>query len=997
MTEWFKDVQMPIIDEECNSESTDQINDMQIPDNDEECDSISTGPYITNEEMLDHVCGHNATGKKTRVDKFSVSTADSGIENELDNDSNKSLPPNIGLYVSHQALEDMHNITNDRDETELSIPQEGSDNLSNSPPNSAPSQPNNSSLLSKFYNALIQQNSISNDSNCDAENNKPGVSTSLTLHSTNNSSPYSVSEGNNNNHDIVLTTNQLLSCSANVGITTTAAVGSYVTGNYDALNTVQPLSYPANIHSPETTVDGNNAGCYITSSDTDNNSQPLLYSSCTNATTTVKDGSYVDHYAANQHSTDTDTTYPTSKTNPPSHPSYKDMGTTGYVDHYAVTDTSQPSLCPTYAKTSIIATAKTYSDHHTASSTNQPSPHPPYKDTGSYIDRYAASNTSQPLSYPTSTDTITLAKDGSYVDHHAALNSNHPSSHPTSTNTVEPEKADDFHASLNTNQPLSHPPYKSTVSTGSYIDRYAAPNTYHPSAHPSSTDTVVPAKDQSRVHSHMHAASNNNQLLSCPIYKDTISTGSYIEYHSASNINQPSPQPPSTSPVALAKANASSNTNQPLSYSTHKDTVSTGSYVDRYYAPNTYHPSLQHDTVAPGKEDGCYIGSHAASNTNQPLVHSTYKSTVSTGSYVDRYVASNTEQLLSCPKHTDTSMTAGGSDDPYVSDRNQQLLCSTSLPTTMDRSYGGQSIALSTNGNMDTEPEGVYIDRYIASSHGNSRPVLLQSTNSGTSLIAAKDHVDHCVTLNAGQPFRHSTDDSTSAIGIYVDCYMASNNDNTLVNPKTSERSSEKLSSEKETVSGNSSFIDEHDLCPSPTTGVYLPYSTAMADDITKTTSAYSTNNKALAPSTTNQAKRKPADLFLPSSNAFSYGLLNEDKMTFGSSAGDDCSTPNVGEYIAHEDLESLGIINNYTSKVGGKNFVSGPAMIPYSTSSQFTANNGYVDYKIAIQESNLTEAANTQQAKPHVQQNTNVNFIPPINSPRICININGYMTESDV
>ena len=933
VTEWIRDAQMPAIDEEYNSESTEQIKDMQISDNDEECDSIGTGPYVTNEEMLDHVCGHNITGKKTRVDKFSVSTADSGIENEFDNDSNKSLPPQTGLYISHQAIEDMNNITNDQGEIELSVPQEGSNSVSNSQvmcnsPNSTSSQPlDNSTLLSKFYNALIKQKS--NESNYDLKNNEPAVA-SLTLHSTSTAS--SANEGNNNNHNVVLTTNQLLSSSANIGITTTAAVGSYVTDHCNALSTVQLLSYPTNNNTPTTAVDGNNVGCYVASSDTENNSHPLLYSSCTGATTTVKDGSYVDHYAGSN------TTQPISLlthtgTNPSSHLSYKVIGSTGYSDHYAATDISQASLCPSCAKT--VATAKAYADHHTPSSNNYPSSQPTYKETGSYIDRYAASNISHPLSYPTSTDTVALAKDGSYVDRYATLDINHPPSHPT--NTVAPEKTDGFHASSNINQPLSHPTYKGSVSTGSYIDHYTVSNAYQPSAHPTFTDNVAPAKDQNCVHTH---------AVSCPIYKDTVSTGSYIDYYAASNINQPSPQPTSTGPVAPAKVHASSTTNQPSSYSTYKEIVSTGSYVDRYAAPNTYQPSLQHassDMVALRKEDGCYVDSHAVLKANQRFP--TYKNTVSTGSYVDRYAD---EQLLSCHKYTDTATTGEGSDNPFVSNTKPKLLCSlnsAALPTTMDSSYVGQSTALSANGNTTTEAEGIYIDRYIASNDGT---VSLQSTNSGTSLTAAKDHGDHCVTSDAGQLFRHSIDDSTSAIGSYVDCYMASNDDNTLAKPKTLERSSNQHSSKKKMVSGNSSFIDEDNLCLSPITGVYVPYATAMASDITKNTSAYSTNDKTPAPSTTNQTKRKPADLFLPSNNGSLYGLLNEDKYTFGSSPGEDCDTPNVGEYIAHDDLESLGILNNYT---GGKNFVSRPEITPYSTSSQSRANNGYVDYKIAIQQ----------------------------------------------
>ena len=938
VAEWIKDAQMPTINEECTAESTNQINDIQISDNNDECDSIITVPYVTNEEMLDHVCGHHVTGKKTRMDKFSVSTADSGIENELDNDSNKSLPPQTGSYISHQAVDDMHDIRNDQDKIEVSILQGDSNSSSNSEvmcddsPNSTSSpQLDNSNLLSKFYDALIKQNPVSNED--DVGNEEPAVA-SLTLHSAN-----TVHSANNSGHSVVLTVNQLPSSSANVGITTTAKVGSYVTGGCNGSNTVMLLLHPASINAPATAVNGSNIGCCIMPPGTENNSQPSLQYSCTGTATTVQDGNYIDHYAGSN--INQPMPHPTHKdAAPSSHPNYKVMVSTGYIDQYTATDICQPSLCPTVA-----------------SSNNQPSSHPHYKKTGSYIDRYAAMNTSQPLSNPT----VALAK-----NQHVA------------SDTVAPEKANNFHASSNTDQPLSYSTYKGTISTGSYIDRYAASTTYHPSAHPTFTDTVMPTKDQSCVHS--HAASNINQL-SCPINKSTISTGSYIDYYSASNVNQLSPQPASTGSVALAKPHALSNTDQPSSYSTYKDTVSTGSYVDHYATPTVYQPSIQHtsDTVVLGTEDGRDVNTHAVLKANPS--YPTCKNMASTGSYIDRYAASNTELSLSLPKCTDTATTKERCDNPVSSD-NQQLLCSSSssaLPTT-------QSIVLSANSYTATEAEGVYIDRYIASSIGNSHLVSLQSSNS-------EEHGDPCVTSNADHPFGHSTDDSTSEIGCYVDCYLASNNDNTSANPKSFDKSSDKLLSKKEMASCNSSFIDEDGLCPSPTTGVYVPYTTAMADVVTKDTSAYSASNNTPALLKTNQEKRKPADLFLPSNNnRFSYGLLNEDKSTFGSSTGDDCDTPNVGEYIAHDDLESLGVLNNYTSKLGGKNFLSRPAMIPNSASSHSTANNEHID--TAMQQSDPGKAAIASQAEVH---NTNVNSIPPASSAAITININGYMTESDI
>ena len=958
VVEWIKDAQMPTINEECTIQSTNQINDMQISDNDEECDSIITAPYVTNEEMLNHVCGHNTTVKKTRVDKFSVSTADSGIENELDNDSNKSLPPQTGSYISHQAVGDMHDITNDQ---ELSILQGDSNSLSNSEvlcddsPNSSSSQPlDNSNILSKFYNALIKQNFVSNEDDS-VEIEEPAIAP-FTLHSANTAS--STNEGNNHNRSPVLTASQLPSSPANIGMTTTATVGSYVTGDINGSNiVVPPLSLA-------TAVDGSNIGCCITSPGTENNSYPLLQYSFTGATTTVEeDGSYVDHYAGSN--INQPMPHPTqANTAPSSHPSYKVMGSTGYIDHYAATHNhnSQASFCPT------VAAAQTYADHRAPSSNDQPSSHPSYKKTGSYIDRYAALHTSQPLSDPTTNGTVALAKDGSYVDRHAA---------------VAPEKTNDFHTSSNTNQPFLHPTYKGTVSTGSYIDRYAASSVYQVSAQPTLTGTVAPTKDQSWAHN--HAASNINQL-SCPIYKDTISTGSYIDHYSVSNINQSSPRPTSTSSVALVKPHVLSKTEQASSYSTYKDTVSTGSYVDRYATPSVYQLSVQHtssDTVVLVAGDGHDIDTHTVLKANQP--YSTCKNMISAGSYIDHYTASNTELLPSLPKCTDTTTTGERSDNPYVSNANQQMLCSSNsatLPTTMN----GQSVVLSTNSDVTTEADGVYIDRYIASSIDNSHLVSLQSSIS-------EENGDPCVMSNTDHPFVHSADDSTSEIGCYVDCYLASDNDNPLGNPKSFDRSSDKLSSKKEMASCNSSFIDDEDnLCPSPTTGVYVPYTTAIADVITKDTSAYSTSNNTPAPSTTNQDKRKPTDLFLPSNNGFSYGLLNEDKSTFGSSAGDDCDTPSVGEYIAYDDLESLGIRNNYMSKLGGKNFISKPAMTLNSTNNHSTANNEHTD--TSMQLSTLGKATNASQAKAH---NANVNSIPPTNSATICININGYVVESDV
>ena len=291
-----------------------------------------------------------------------------------------------------------------------------------------------------------------------------------------------------------------------------------------------------------------------------------------------------------------------------------------------------------------------------------------------------------------------------------------------------------------------------------------------------------------------------------------------------------------------------------------------------------------------------------------------------------------------------------------------------------------------------TLAEGCYIDHYMASNDNNTNhhPLLNSTYTDASTTLAEGCYIDHYMASNddnTNHPLLNSTFTDTSTTvteGCYVDHYMASDNDNSkLANVKAAEGdSSIKLPPEREFLSSDSSFTVACDSCPSPITGVYLPYVTAMEQHLTNNTLAYSTDNKALvATSTANQVKRKPTDLFLPSSNAFSYNLLNEDKSTF-SSAADQCATPNIGEYIAYGDLESLDIINNYKSKIRHNNFVPSP-IVPDSKSSHYIADGTYVDYKAAIQQ-------NSQQVKQlHMQQNTNIQFMPVVNF--------GYMAESDV
>ena len=1132
MAERTKDSMMPTIDEECSSEATDQVKDMQLSDSDKEFDSVSVKTYVTREEMLDQVCGHNTTSRKTRLDKCSISTSDSGIENELDNDSNKSLPspPPTLSYISYQAAKDMHSNT---DEMESPTFHECSNNLNSSQvsrisPAGASSQPtDNSTLLSKFYNAMIKQNSTSDKNDCDVNNGWP-VEASLMLHSAASSK----TEENGITHNVI-NANQLQACSGN-GTITTVAVGSYVTSHCDD----QLVLHSGDKNTPAIPVQGSNVGCYIPSSSNENmhSSQSQLDSSSVGVTTTVENGSYIDHYTASN--TNNQSSHPTNGTAPPvkavshvdheaplsisqslyptispdtvatvqinshhvsskspSHfickdtsltgnyvghcaatyqlsehhtftetaataknsydssaePVYKDAGSTGYVDyHHAI----QPPASPVH--TEIITTPKSCVDSHTASNTDQPSSQLISKTTGSYADHFTqypttdtttslyngtrvdhrvAISTGQPSLQPTykgtgsyvdcyaqhfTTDVTASAKGGSFADHPNTLNINETLLHPISVDVAPTVKA---------NQPSSYSTCGGSVSTGSYIDRYTA--TYLPSALYAPADTVVPTKDENGA----------NDLSLLPNYKDVSSTG-YIDHHAVFD------QPPScitcsktvtTTTTAHIHHQTTSSTNRPSLHPTYKHT---GSYVDRYAQRLT-------TGAIPSVEDGTHADTQAILSNNQPSsratstaiaapdsdhisLHfnpqSTYKVT---GSYIDRYAASNTYQTTTHYTATDSSIASPTTkvrtcDDPHAKYKSSQHPISTANDASVkDRNCAVQHASPLCPIYKDTITTGNYIDCYSAldinhaSPHfsGNNastktvcmQPLLHDTVLTGSNFSAMKvslpqptsysadtlttgSYIDHNAVSSTKQPAipmttkrstatyasnqqildslsiislqptmdesrsnmssaigasdqlsGNPTDDSTSALGSYVDCYMASDNDNLFGNPKSSKKYTDKFSSQKDQVSGNPSYMHEDDSCPTQTTGVYLPYTTAIANNITEISGP--------VPSTTKQVKQKPTDL--SSNNAISYGL-DGDKSIFGSSTGDDYDASHFGEYVAHDNLEKM--IHSSHIKDKDKDITSGQTPKPNSVNGQSTANEGYIDCKYASQQDSVTE-----------------------------------------
>ena len=543
---------------------------------------------------------------------------------------------------------------------------------------------------------------------------------------------------------------------------------------------------------------------------------------------------------------------------------------------------------------------------------------------------------------------------GSYIDRYALANAKHPSPYSTATTVVD---ASHVHhcAAPNTDNPSSHPTHNNVVLTGSYIDRYALTNAKHPSPYSTATKTVVDAS-----HVDHCATPNIDHPTSQPTYSDTISTGCYIDYYTASDINQSVPHTKSAAtPEGHVDHNAPSNAKHPtlLSSPMHVDTVSTGSYIDRYSASIATQPLSCYDTAT--AKDGNNDGQCGAFSSNHPVSFPTYTDTLSTGSYVDRYTASNGnhESIHSCN--------------------------GTTLPTAVGKSYTAHSNALSNTSALtkhpvciDTSAEGIYI--------GHSTLLSDDRPQSGASTTVIKrDHIDHCITSNIDQPLPNSVD-GTSATGIYVDYNMASNNSSKLTKAKAADS--------KHKSSCNSSCTIERDSCPSPITGVYLPYSTAMKGNAT--TNSANANSTVSKASTANQAKRKPGGLYLPTGNTFSYSLLNESTPTptFGSLSANDCETPNVGEYIAHDNLETLGMTNHYKPTTNSNHPVSFP-VASYSTRSHSTANSGYFDYKTATHQGSASKASSAQS---HMQQHTNVPTMP---FPNVAFkqNVNGYVTESDI
>ena len=915
---------------ECESVSSDNhkvtewIKNAQMPAIDEECDSISIDPMEINEQkMLEHVFGFN-TVKRTRIDKFSVSTTDSGIDTELDNNVNKYLQPQTGLYVSHRAAEGMDSDTTDPGEAEQPNPQEGSNNLSNSqqttcnlPTSSSSQSDGNSALLSKFYNALLKQNSNRND---------------LAVASANAYCSPPLKEGSNNSHTVASNSKFTDQSSSYLAITTNVEEGTDQLPPFHSVNN----------------SDSENSTSYAILSSSENVNQPLVHPTCIGTTTSAKNGGYVDHYPADQH--------------PSSYPTYSNTTTPAkngrYVDQYAASNFDQSMSHP---KPAATVTHEKHIEHNATTNFILPTSQPTYNDTvstGCYVDCYSGSNATQ-SQLPCYK--IATAKNGNYVDCHAA--NQQPSSHPTHPSTITTAKdgshVDDYAAS-NTDQPLSHPTHNTVVLTGSYIDRYTLSNANHPSSYSTYTKPVV---NVDRVGN--YNTPNVDHPKPQPIYKDTVSTGCYIGCYTASDIDQLVPHTSAATPESHADHNnATSNVNHPtmLSSPMQINTVSTGSYIDYYSALVAAQPLSCYKIAA--TKDGNDVDQYPTSNhlTSFP----TYTDTLSTGTYIDHYTASN------------------GNHKFFHS------LNGATLPTTVVTSCAVHSNASSAKANtlpkppvcIDTSAEGIYIEHSTVLN--NDRP------QSDASAIVIKGAcIDHCITSNADQPLPDSVDDDTSPVGVYVDCYMASNNDSKLTNaePADSKGNSIKSSTEKRA----SSFTVDHDSCPSPITGVYLPCATAMEENTVTNATPNSTVNKT---STQKLAKKIPEDLLLPSGSAFSYTLLNESTPMppYSSQSANDCNTQNVGEYIAYnlENLQ-LGMTNHYKPKIEGNHPPSLP-VAPYSTSSHSTANGGYFDYSTAIHQGSTSTVSSVQ---PHMQQNTNT----PTSMPNAALmqNVNGYMTESDV
>ena len=495
-----------------------------MPSIDEESDSINIDLIeISEQQMLEHVFGFG-TVKKTRTDKFSVSTADSGIDTELDNDVSKSLQPQTGLYISHQAAENMHSDATDPGETKQLSSQEGSSNLNDSqtackPPNSSLSQSddNNSTLLSKFYNGLVKQNS--NDV-------EPVVS------SANGLCPSSIKEGSNNNQTVP----------SNNKITNQSS--SYATAVEEGAN--KPLFHSVNNNDSTTSIS------YIMPSSSENDSQPLLHSTSTGITTTAKYGSYIDHYAA-------------SNTDQPSlHPTHSDTVTPAkdgsYVDHCAAPNTDELLSHPTHNN---VALTGSYIDRYALSDAKHTSPYAKPVVDEDHVNNYTAPNIDHPTSQPTCDGTVSNgsyigcytasdASSGYHVDHNGKSNNNHPTypthndavsigsyihnsatgaTQPLKIKTAKHENHTEHNATSNTAHPILKPAYNDTISTGCYIDCHGSSNATQLSL---PCNKIATAKDGSYID--RHATSHTSQPLSHPAHPNTITptkNGSYVDHCAA--------------------------------------------------------------------------------------------------------------------------------------------------------------------------------------------------------------------------------------------------------------------------------------------------------------------------------------------------------------------------------------------------------------------------------------------------------------------------------
>ena len=138
-----------------------------------------------------------------------------------------------------------------------------------------------------------------------------------------------------------------------------------------------------------------------------------------------------------------------------------------------------------------------------------------------------------------------------------------------------------------------------------------------PSPYSTATKTVVNVD-----HVDHCAAPNINHPASQPTYSDTVSTGCYIDCYTASDINQPVPQ--TKNPEDHVDHNATSNPNHPTlqSSSVHINTVSTGSYVNRYCASIATQPLSCYKTATAkdgNNDDHQYTISSSKHPASSPL------------------------------------------------------------------------------------------------------------------------------------------------------------------------------------------------------------------------------------------------------------------------------------------------------------------------------------------------------------------------------------------